>query len=88
VLDLDPVPDARPFISSVYESRSNRTAVVFAVATKINHIEKALVGHAHFGIAPAGPAPGGKKNAAFGLRPDVGGSRGVTSAKRQTFLYV
>jgi hypothetical protein len=48
VLDLDTVPDAFPVIASVYESRSNKTAVVFAVATKIDHIEKALEGHAHF----------------------------------------
>lgn len=48
VLDLDTIPDARPFISSVHESRSNKTVVVFAVATKIDNIEKALEGRAHF----------------------------------------
>ena len=48
VLDLDTVPDARPFISNVFESPSNKTAVVFAVATKIDHIDKALVCRAHF----------------------------------------
>ena len=48
VLDLDTVPDARPFISSVFESPSNKTAVVFAVASKIDHIDKALEGRAHF----------------------------------------
>ena len=48
VLDLDTVPDAGPFIASVYESPTNKTAVVFAVASKIDHIDKALGGRAHF----------------------------------------
>jgi hypothetical protein len=48
VLDLDTVPSACPVIASMYESGTNRTAVVFAVATKIDHIEKALEGRAHF----------------------------------------
>ena len=48
VLDLDTVPDARPFIASVTASRSNGSAVVFAVATKADYIEKALEGRAHF----------------------------------------
>lgn len=48
VVDLDTVPDVRSFMASVSESRTNKTAVVFAVATKIDHIEKALEGRAHF----------------------------------------
>ena len=48
LLDLDTVPDSRIFISSMHESRSNKTALVFAVAAKIDHIQKALEGRAHF----------------------------------------
>jgi PilZ domain len=48
LLDLDTVPDSRFFISSMHESRSNKTALVFAVAAKIDHIQKALEGRAHF----------------------------------------
>jgi hypothetical protein len=88
VLDLDPVPDARPFISSVYESRSNRTAVVFAVATKINHIDKALVGHAHLVLRRQVQPQAVRKMLRSACDLMSGGSRGVTSAKRQTFLYV
>jgi len=48
VLDFDTVPNACPVIASVYESRTNKTVVVFAVATKIDDVEKALEGRAHF----------------------------------------
>jgi PilZ domain len=48
VLDFDTVPSACPVIASMCESRTNKTAVVFAVATKIHYIEKALVGRVHF----------------------------------------
>ena len=48
VLDLETVPDPSLFISSLYENRINKVAVVFAVTTKIDHIEKALNGRAHF----------------------------------------
>lgn len=48
VLDLDTIPNPRSFIASVHQGRGNHTLVVFAVATKIDQIEKALEGRANF----------------------------------------
>jgi PilZ domain len=48
VLDFDTIPDPRAFISSLYQNRIEKVGVVFAVATNVGHIEKALEGGAHF----------------------------------------
>jgi DNA-binding response OmpR family regulator len=48
VLDFDTVSNARPVLANVRESRSNKNAIVFAVATNANHAEQALEDHAHF----------------------------------------
>jgi PilZ domain len=48
LVDFDTVPNARPTIASVRESRSNKNAVVFAVATEVIHAEQALEDRAHF----------------------------------------
>ena len=48
VLDFDTVADARPVLISLRESRSNKDAVVFAVATSNEHLEEALRGRADF----------------------------------------
>lgn len=48
VLDFDTVSNARPVLASVRESRSNRNAVVFAIATNIKDAEQALEERAHF----------------------------------------
>lgn len=48
VLDFDTVPDARPFVALVRASRSNKNAVVFAIATNISSTDQALQDPAHF----------------------------------------
>lgn len=48
VLDFDTVANARPVLTSVRESRSNKNAVVFAVATGSKVAEQALRDRAHF----------------------------------------
>src|SRR5438874_445611 len=48
VLDFDTVRDARPILATARESRSNKNAVVFAVATQAKHMEQALEDRAHF----------------------------------------
>ena len=48
VLDFDTVPDARPFIAMARASRSNKNAVVFAIATNISSTDQALQDRAHF----------------------------------------
>ena len=48
VLDFDTVSDAGPVLASVRQSRSNKNAVVFAVATDTKQMEKALQDRAHF----------------------------------------
>ena len=48
VLDFDTVPDARPFIAMARASRSNKNAVVFAIATNISNTDQALQDRAHF----------------------------------------
>src|SRR5579864_29230 len=48
VVDFDTVSNARTVLASVRESRSNKNAVVFAVATQANHTEQALEERAHF----------------------------------------
>ena len=48
VLDFDTVSNARPVLANVRESRSNKNAIVFAVATNANRAEQALGDHAHF----------------------------------------
>lgn len=48
VLDFDTVPDARPLIALARASRSNKNAVVFAIATNISCTERALQDRAHF----------------------------------------
>jgi DNA-binding response OmpR family regulator len=48
VLDFDTVADASPVIATVRESRSNKNAIVFAVATLRDKSEQALQERAHF----------------------------------------
>jgi len=48
VLDFDTVPDAPPFIALARASRSNKNAVVFAIATNISKADQALQDRAHF----------------------------------------
>jgi hypothetical protein len=48
VLDFDTVPAAIPVLNSVRESRPNKDAVVFAVATGANKRDRALQDGAHF----------------------------------------
>ena len=48
VLDFDTVSNARPVLANVRKSRSNKNAIVFAVATNANRAEQALEGQAHF----------------------------------------
>lgn len=48
VLDFDTVPDARPLIAMARASRSNKNAVVFAIATNISNADQALKDRAHF----------------------------------------
>jgi CheY-like chemotaxis protein len=48
VFDFDTVSDAHSVLASVRESRSNRNAVVFAVATNADHMQQALQDRAHF----------------------------------------
>ena len=48
MLDFDTVPDARPFIAMARASRSNKNAVVFAIATNISNTDQALQDRAHF----------------------------------------
>jgi DNA-binding response OmpR family regulator len=48
VLDLDTVPAAVPVLGNVRESRPNKEAVVFAVATGANDRDHALQEGAHF----------------------------------------
>jgi DNA-binding response OmpR family regulator len=48
VLDFDTIANARPVLASVRESRSNKNAIVFAVATNTTHMEQALQDRAHF----------------------------------------
>ena len=48
ILDFDTVAGARPLIARVRESRSNKNAIVFAVATSPRHMQEALEERAHF----------------------------------------
>lgn len=48
VLDFDTISNARPVLANVRESRSNKNAIVFAVATNATHAEQALEDRAHF----------------------------------------
>jgi hypothetical protein len=48
VLDFDTVPDARPFIALARAIRSNKNAVVFAIATNISCADQALHDRAQF----------------------------------------
>ena len=48
VLDFDTVPDARPVLASVRESRSNKNAVVFVVATDQPRRVQVQLDHAKF----------------------------------------
>jgi PilZ domain len=48
VLDFDTVSNARPVLAGVRESRSNKNAIVFAVATNKKDAEHALQERAHF----------------------------------------
>jgi hypothetical protein len=48
VLDFDTLSNARPVLANVRESRSNKNAIVLAVATNTNHAEQALEDRAHF----------------------------------------
>ena len=48
VLDFDTVPASVPALGSVRESRPNKYAVIFAVATAAKHRDQALHGGAHF----------------------------------------
>lgn len=43
-MDFDTVSNAQPLLASVRDSRSNRNAVVFAIATNIEDAEQALWG--------------------------------------------
>lgn len=48
VVDFDTVSDARPALATVRQSRSNKNAIVFAVATHTKQMENALEDRAHF----------------------------------------
>lgn len=48
MLDFDTVPDAPTFIAVVRASRSNKNAVVFAIATNISNADQALQDRVHF----------------------------------------
>lgn len=48
VLDFDTVADPRPAFASVRESRSNKNAIVFAVASNPKQMDDALQHRAHF----------------------------------------
>jgi DNA-binding response OmpR family regulator len=48
VVDFDTFPDSDLVIASIRESRCNKNAVVFAVATNRRHMEQALQRRAHF----------------------------------------
>jgi CheY-like chemotaxis protein len=48
LLDFDTVADARPVLTQVKESRSNKNAIVLAVATERSQAERVLRDQAHF----------------------------------------
>jgi DNA-binding NarL/FixJ family response regulator len=48
VVDLDTIKGASPLLSRVRESRSNKTTIVFAVATRAELAQQALAQRAHF----------------------------------------
>ena len=48
VLDFDTVANVRPVLARVRKSRTNKNAIVLAVATSTRHIEEALQDQAHF----------------------------------------
>jgi DNA-binding NarL/FixJ family response regulator len=48
VVDLDTVKGASPLLSRVRESRSNKTTILFAVATRAELAQQALAQRAHF----------------------------------------
>jgi len=48
LLDFDTIRDAHPILKKVKESASNKTAIIFAVATERREAEQVLQNHAHF----------------------------------------
>ena len=48
LVDFDTVSNARPVLANVRESRSNKNAVIFAVATDSKHMQQAFQDRAHF----------------------------------------